>query len=113
MLDNKDECIFIAGHNGMVGSAIIRKLNKEGYLNIITANRSELDLFSQQDVRSFFIDNTIDTVIICAAKVGGIHSNLTYPGDFVYQNLMIQSNIINACHEEDINNILFLGSSCI
>ena len=95
MLNNKDECIFLAGHNGMVGSAIIRKLNKEGYFNIITANRSELDLFNQQDVRSFFTDHIIDTVIICAARVGGIYSNATYPGDFVYQNLMIQSNIIN------------------
>lgn len=113
MLNNKNECIFLAGHNGMVGSAIIRKLNKEGYFNIITANRSELDLFNQQDVRSFFTYNIIDTVIICAARVGGIYSNSTYPADFVYQNLMIQSNIINACHEKDINNILFLGSSCI
>ncbi|MDA9040167.1 GDP-L-fucose synthase [Gammaproteobacteria bacterium] len=113
MLDSKEECIFIAGHNGMVGSALIKKLNDEGYLNIITASRSELDLLKQKDVKKFFKEHPIDTVVIAAAKVGGIYSNSTYPADFMYQNLMIQSNIINTCHEEDINNILFLGSSCI
>jgi GDP-L-fucose synthase len=113
MLDSKEECIFIAGHNGMVGSALVKKLNDEGYLNIITASRSELDLLNQKDVKKFFKEHAIDTLIIAAAKVGGIYSNSKYPADFMYQNLMIQSNIINACHEEDINNILFLGSSCI
>jgi len=113
MLEDTNDSIFIAGHNGMVGSAIIRKLNNEGFNNIVTADRSKLDLFSQSDVQNFFQKNNIDIVIISAAKVGGIYSNANYPADFVYQNLMIQSNIINACHEAHIDNILFLGSSCI
>ena len=113
MLSNKNDNIFVAGHNGMVGSAIIRRLKKEGFKNIITRNRDQLDLLNQKDVFNFFDDNKIDISIICAARVGGIYSNSTYPANFVYQNLMIQSNIINACHQKDVNNILFLGSSCI
>tara|TARA_B100000900_G_scaffold401425_1_gene406099 strand:- start:1448 stop:2425 length:978 start_codon:yes stop_codon:yes gene_type:complete len=105
--------IFVAGHNGMVGSAVVKCLIKKGYKNIITANRKELDLLNQTNVHNFFDSNKIDTVFICSAKVGGIYSNSTYPYDFIYQNQMIQNNIINAAHLSDINNLLFMGSSCI
>ena len=105
--------IFVAGHNGMVGSAVVKCLINKGYKNIITANRKELDLLNQNNVYNFFDSNKIDTVFICSAKVGGIYSNSTYPYDFIYQNQMIQNNIINAAHLSDINNLLFMGSSCI
>ena len=105
--------IFVAGHNGMVGSAVVKCLINKGYKNIITANRKELDLLNQNNVHNFFDNNKIDTVFICSAKVGGIYSNSTYPYDFIYQNQMIQNNIINAAHLSDINNLLFMGSSCI
>jgi len=108
--DNK---IFVSGHNGMVGSALVKCLKKNGYSNLIIANRKELDLLNQKNVYNFFESNKIDAVFICSAKVGGIHSNSTYPYDFIYQNLMIQNNIINAAHLSDINNLLFMGSSCI
>ena len=105
--------IFVAGHNGMVGSAVVKCLITKGYKNIITANRKELDLLNQKNVYNFFESNKIDAVFICSAKVGGIYSNSTYPYDFIYQNQMIQKNIINAAHLSDINNLLFMGSSCI
>lgn len=108
--DNK---IFVSGHNGMVGSALVKCLKKNGYSNIIKANRKELDLLNQNNVYNFFDSNKIDTVFICSAKVGGIYSNSTYPYDFIYQNQMMQNNIINAAHLSDINNLLFMGSSCI
>ena len=108
--DNK---IFVSGHNGMVGSALVKCLKKNGYSNIIKANRKELDLLNQNNVYNFFDSNKIDAVFICSAKVGGIYSNSTYPYDFIYQNQMIQNNIINAAHLSDINNLLFMGSSCI
>jgi GDP-L-fucose synthase len=105
--------VFIAGHNGMVGSAILRKLQATNQYNIITKNRDELDLTNPIAVNDFFSKNHIDQVYLCAAKVGGIHANNTYPADFLYENLMIEGNIIHAAHNNDVNKLLFLGSSCI
>lgn len=105
--------IFVAGHNGMVGSAIVRQLERYDDVTLITADRTELDLTSQAQVRQFFSDHAIDQVYLAAAKVGGIHANNTYPADFIYQNLMIQANIIHAAHMTDVQRLLFLGSSCI
>jgi GDP-L-fucose synthase len=105
--------IFVAGHKGMVGSAIVRRLPQLGYTNIITRERSELDLTNQRDVRLFFRGQHIDYVILAAAKVGGIHANNTYPADFIYQNLMIQTNVIHEAFSSGVQNLLFLGSSCI
>lgn len=105
--------IFIAGHNGMVGRSISDILSTDSSINIITANRSELDLVCQNSVRSFLKKNKIDQIYLAAAKVGGILANNNYPANFIYENLMIQSNIIDSAHREDINKILFLGSSCI
>jgi GDP-L-fucose synthase len=110
---NKNAFIFIAGHNGMVGKSIHQQLLKQEYSNIITAEKKELDLLDQLSVKKFFKKHRIDYVFICAAKVGGIEANSTYPADFIYENLQIQLNIINQCHQNDINNLLFLGSSCI
>ncbi|WP_286037036.1 GDP-L-fucose synthase [Enterobacter roggenkampii] len=105
--------IFVAGHNGMVGSALVRKLSQQQGNEVITKNRDELDLLSQQAVNDFFKNEKIDQVYLAAAKVGGIHANNTFPADFIYQNLMIESNIIHAAHINDVNELLFLGSSCI
>jgi len=105
--------VFIAGHNGMVGSAIRRCLEKDPKIMVITRNRSELDLMSQKEVENFFQTESIDEVYLAAAKVGGILANNTYPADFIYQNLMIQCNVINSAHQADIQKLLFLGSSCI
>ncbi len=105
--------IFIAGHNGMVGSAIMRQLQKDERNHLVTASRSELDLTNQQAVNQFFADNQIDQVYLAAAKVGGIHANNTYPAEFIYQNLMIEANIIHAAHQNNVQKLLFLGSSCI
>lgn len=105
--------IFVAGHNGMVGSAIIRKLKANSNDNIITASRDDLNLLDQLQVNDFFKSNKIDQVYLAAAKVGGIHSNNKYRADFIYENLTIQNNIISSAHKFDINKILFLGSSCI
>ena len=105
--------IFVAGHRGMVGSALIRKLKIQGYENIITKNRSDLDLSSQIDVMKFFDKYKPDQVYLAAAKVGGIQANNIFPADFIYQNLMIQNNIINSAFESGTKKILFLGSSCI
>ncbi len=105
--------IFVAGHNGMVGRAILRQLQQDSDNEIITRSRSDLDLVSQADVQSFFNDNEIDQVYLAAAKVGGIHANNTYPAEFLYENLMIESNIIHAAHLSGISRLLFLGSSCI
>jgi GDP-L-fucose synthase len=105
--------IFIAGHNGMVGSAISRVLSQQPDVKIITRTRSQLDLTNQQAVLEFFQAEKIDQVYLSAAKVGGIVANNTYPADFIYQNLMIQCNIINSAHQADIQQLLFLGSSCI
>lgn len=105
--------IFVAGHNGMVGSAIVRQLEKDKNNHIITAERRDLDLTSQQAVNLFFQSHQIDQVYLAAAKVGGIHANNEYPAEFIYQNLMIEANIIHAAHQNDIQKLLFLGSSCI
>lgn len=105
--------IFIAGHKGMVGSALFRQLEQNADLNLITANRDELDLTDQLAVRQFFEVQKIDEVYLAAAKVGGIHANNTYPADFIYENLMIEANIIHAAHCYDVQKLLFLGSSCI
>lgn len=105
--------IFVAGHRGMVGSAIVRQLEKDPSNRIITETRDELDLTIQRQVIEFFNTNSIDQVYLAAAKVGGIHANNTYPADFIYQNLMIQANIIHAAHMTNVQKLLFLGSSCI
>ena len=106
-------CIYVAGHKGMVGSAIVRKLQAEGHRNIITRTHAELDLTDQQAVRDFFRSERIDYVVLAAAKVGGIYANNTYPADFIYQNLMIQANVIHEAYTAGVENLLFLGSSCI
>lgn len=105
--------IFLAGHNGMVGSAIHRVLKSRKNIKIITCTRSELDLCDQKAVKNFMEAERPDEVIIAAAKVGGIHANSTYPADFIYQNLQIQSNLIHYSHMENVEKLLFLGSSCI
>ena len=108
------ECkIFVAGHLGMVGSAIVRQLRDNGYTNIVTASRKELDLLDQSQVRAFFDGAGIDQIYLAAAKVGGIYSNNTYPAEFIYQNLQLQTNIVHAAHLNDVDKLLFLGSSCI
>jgi GDP-L-fucose synthase len=112
-LENTDAKVFVAGHNGMVGSAICRQLGKHGFTNIVLANRSELDLTEQAAVRAFFEKEKPDYVFLAAAKVGGIHANSEYPADFIYQNLMIESNIIDAAYQHDVTRLLFLGSTCI
>lgn len=113
MTPSKDSKVFIAGHNGMVGSAIKRRLEKAGYNNILTAERSGLDLIDQHEVRDFIFYNKPDVVIDCAAKVGGIHSNNSYRADFIYENLQIQNNLIHYSHLYGVKKFLFLGSSCI
>lgn len=105
--------IYVAGHNGMVGSAIVRDLKKQGFNNIITRTHVELDLINQQQVQNFFQSEKPDQVYLAAAKVGGIYANNTFPADFIYQNLMIESNIINAAFVNGAKKLLFLGSSCI
>ena len=109
--------LFLAGHRGMVGSAIARQLQAKGPAHNqperLTASRSELDLLNQQAVNAFFQQHRIDQVIIAAAKVGGIQANNSLPAEFIYQNLMIEANLIQAAHQADIQQLLFLGSSCI
>ena len=110
---NKTDKIYVAGHRGMVGSAIVRKLQKEGFTNIVTRQSKELDLKEQQAVRDFFKSEKPDVVVLAAAKVGGIHANNVYRAQFLYENLMIQNNVIHSAHENDVQKLLFLGSSCI
>ena len=106
--------IFVAGHNGMVGSAICRYLvSSSEPIQIISANRDELNLLNQCEVLSFFENSSIDEIYLCAAKVGGIYANNTFPADFIYENLMIQANIIHSAHLTGVDKLLFLGSSCI
>jgi GDP-L-fucose synthase len=109
----KSSSIFVAGHRGMVGSAIVRKLQAEGYTNILTKTSSELDLMNQADVNAFFASNKPEFVFLAAAKVGGIHANNVYRAEFLYNNLMIESNIIHAAYTNNVTKLLFLGSSCI
>ncbi len=104
--------IFIAGHNGMVGSALIRNFSKYDF-NIITADRKSLDLTNQSSVKDFFRKKKIDEVYLAAAKVGGIYANSTFPAEFIYQNLMIQANVIHSAYHSGVQSLLFLGSSCI
>lgn len=105
--------IFVAGHNGMVGSAICRKLRNQKDVNIITRSRKELDLCDQASVLQFMISEKPDEVILAAAKVGGIYANNAYPAEFIYENLQVQNNVIHASHLSDVQKLLFLGSSCI
>lgn len=105
--------IFVAGHRGMVGSAIVRRLEAMGYTDIVTAGRDTLNLLDQAAVQRFFEEQRIDQVYLAAAKVGGIHANNTYPAEFIYENLMIEANIVHAAHTTGVQKLLFLGSSCI
>jgi GDP-L-fucose synthase len=105
--------IFVAGHRGMVGSAIVRRLQSAGYTNLITRSRQELDLLSQQAVHHFLQAEQPDYLFIAAAKVGGIHANNTYRADFLYQNLVIEANLIHGAHLAGVQRLMFLGSSCI
>ena len=110
---DKNSKIYVAGHRGLVGSAIVRNLESKGYKNIIYRTSKELDLTNQQDVNKFFDYEKPEYVFLAAAKVGGIHANNTYPADFIYENLMIQSNVIKASHDSKVKKLLFLGSTCI
>ena len=109
----KDDTIFVAGHKGLVGSAIVRRLKEEGYTNVITKDRSECDLTKSDDVKKLFEDNRIDFVFDAAARVGGIHANDTYSAEFIYQNTMIQTNLIHWAYKYFVKKFVFLGSVCI
>jgi GDP-L-fucose synthase len=105
--------VFVAGHKGMVGSAIVRQLTQQGDVELLVRDRKELNLLNQAGVQAFFAAEKIDQVYLAAAKVGGIVANNTYPADFIYENLMIECNIIHSAHMADVNDLVFLGSSCI
>ncbi len=105
--------IFVAGHRGLVGSAILRQLQARGYTKLITQSHAELDLTDQKAVQDFYLKFQPEYVFIAAAKVGGIHSNNTYPSDFIYRNLMIESNLIHGAYQHGVKKLLFLGSTCI
>ncbi len=108
-----DSRIYVAGHRGMVGSAVLRRAAALGYDNLVTAGRDELDLTRQADVEQFFADNRPDCVVFAAARVGGIHANATYPAEFIYQNLMMAANAVHAAWQHGCQRFLFLGSTCI
>ncbi len=110
--DLTDKRVFVAGHRGMVGSAVVRRLGSEN-CTVLTADRAEVDLKNQAAVRDWFAANRPDSVVLAAAKVGGIFANDSYPADFLYDNLMIEANVIEAAHRVDVEKLLFLGSSCI
>ena len=110
---NKDSKIYVAGHRGLVGSAIVRNLEERGYTNIIYRTHKELDLTRQVEVEKFFEEEKPEYVFLAAAKVGGIHANNTRPAEFIYDNLMIESNIIHSAYKYGVKKLLFLGSSCI
>lgn len=112
-MSNKQPKIYVAGHRGMVGSAIIRELENQGQSNIVLRTHAELDLTNQQAVRDFFEAERPDQVYLAAAKVGGIHANNTYPAEFIYDNLMVQANVIHEAYKVGVQKLLFLGSSCI
>ncbi len=109
----KTDKIYVAGHRGLVGSAICRSLERSGYTNVIGRTHKELDLLNQQAVRDFFETEKPDVVVLAAAKVGGINANNTAPADFAYENMQIQCNVIKACHDMKVKKLLFLGSTCI
>jgi len=110
---NFNDKIYIAGHRGLVGSAIVRQLESRGFTNLLMRTHKELDLTNQVQVQTFFKQEKPDYVILAAAKVGGIHANNTYPADFIYQNMMIEANVINSAYENKVKRLLFLGSTCI
>lgn len=110
---NHEDKIFVAGHKGLVGSAIVRNLQSKGYTNIITRSHKELDLMEQAAVRVFFEKEKPDVVVLAAAKVGGIHANEQYPAEFAYENLQMECNVIKCCHDHHVKKLLFLGSTCI
>jgi len=110
---NLNDKIYIAGHRGLVGSAIVRQLEERGFANLLMRTHKELDLTNQAQVQDFFKKEQPDYVILAAAKVGGIHANNTYPADFIYQNMMIEANVINSAYENKVKRLLFLGSTCI
>ena len=110
---NKNDNIFVAGHKGLVGSAILRKLKQGGYKRLITISKNKLDLRNSHKVLKFLNKNKINVIFICSAKVGGIKANNTYPAEFIYDNLMIQNNLINCAYRNNVKKLLFLGSSCI
>lgn len=110
---NKTDKIYVAGHRGLVGSAIVRNLQEKGYTNVIGKTHKELDLTNQAAVRNFFEKERPDVVVLAAAKVGGINANNTTPADFIYDNLQIQCNVIKCCHDYHVSKLLFLGSTCI
>ncbi|MDO9194279.1 MAG: NAD-dependent epimerase/dehydratase family protein, partial [Undibacterium sp.] len=105
--------IYVAGHCGLVGSAIVRALKKRGYTEIITRTHDELELTNQEQVRDFFSEEAIDEVYLAAARVGGIYANNTFPAEFIYQNLVVQTNVIHEAWRNNVRKLLFLGSSCI
>ena len=109
----KNSKIYVAGHKGLVGSALVRNLEAKGYTNVIGRTSKELDLTIQSDVNKFFEEEKPEYVILAAARVGGIHANNTYPAEFIYDNLMIQNNVIKAAHDHGVKKLLFLGSTCI
>jgi len=110
---NKNSLIYVAGHKGLVGSAIVRKLQSEGYSNLFVRSHKELDLMRQAEVEAFFKTEKPEYVFLAAAKVGGILANNTYPAEFIYQNLLVESNVIHSAYEAGARKLLFLGSSCI
>ena len=110
---DKNAKIYVAGHRGLVGSALMRQLNKQGYSNLVTRTHAELDLTNQQAVADFFQTEKPEYVFLAAAKVGGIHANNTYPAEFIYENLAIQTNVIHQAYVNKVKRLLFLGSSCI
>ncbi len=105
-----NKTIFVAGHLGMLGSALLRQLNKHSSNKILTATRGELDLTNQQAVNNYFAKQGIDEIYMAAAKVGGVQANNTYPAEFIYENLMVEANIIHAAHQNDVQKLLFMGS---
>jgi len=113
MTMNKESKIYIAGHRGLVGSALMRRLQAKGYTNLVTRTHAELDLCDQAAVRDYFAQEKPDCVILAAAKVGGIHANNTLPAEFIYSNLAIQTNVIHSAWQNNVSRLLFLGSSCI
>lgn len=112
-MNNEQPRIFVAGHRGLVGSAIVRVLQRQGLNNIVTRSHAELELTDQAQVREFFRSERIDQVYLAAARVGGIHANNTYPAEFIYDNMMVQANVVHEAWQSGVRKLLFLGSSCI